>query len=202
MNINGMFEGVLDVDIEAQQIVTRAQRRLIHDAFGDGVDVAQEVRFACRIATDVNKAIENGIEFDNGKTFVPNPKARAQFGKNKRGKPYLTFGLVDVDSGERFTLTWEGAAVPLSMVRAAIAHDEGRNVKASTVELPFESAKVHETGNKYGRKKPDPRPNHDTDADGNPYPRPKRRQHSRMCRSDLDTLKALRKSMYMRKGRG
>lgn len=193
---NDIFEGALDIDISAQQIATAAQRRLIHDAFGDGTDVPQEVRFACRIAIDVNEAIKGGLEFEDGRSFEPNPKARAQFGKNKRGLPYLTFGLIDSATAARYTLTWEGTSVPIKMVRTAIAHDEGRTVKATTVELAFDRAKVHETGNKNGKgsAKRDSRPNHDTGPDGEPYPRAPRRHHSRLCRSDLETIQALRKT--------
>ncbi len=54
---NDLFEGALLIEAAEQRIATRAQRLLIRHAFGDGADVPAEVRFACRIAMDVNEAL-------------------------------------------------------------------------------------------------------------------------------------------------
>lgn len=195
---NELFEGAIDIAIEPTTAVTRAHQKALTDAWGDGSDVPQEVRFACRIAMDVNTTIADGVQFEDGRTFVPNPQVRAQFGKNRKGLPYLTFGLLAADdSAVAYTLTWEGTSVPIAMLKAAIAHDEGVNVKAITVALPFEKANVHQTkrGSKgKGRK---------VAADG-VAPRRKHFVHSRVCRSDLEQLESLRKvkAAVMTAGRG
>jgi hypothetical protein len=158
---------------------------MLRQAFGDGVDVPIEVRHNCRIALDTNKAIASGIEV-NGKVHRPNPKVRAQFGKNDKGLAYLIFGLIDEETGQPLTLTFEGfGPVPIKMCEVAVAHDEGRNVRPTTIGLNLARATVYETGAKHGTRPRDPRRNHDTAKDGNPYPRKPRAHHNRLCSKDL-----------------
>jgi hypothetical protein len=191
---NTLFAGELTVFVAEQRGLTRAQRDMINKAFNEGQDLPPRVRFHCAIAEAVNAAIADGIEV-GGKIYRPNRNVRAQFGKNKRGLAYLTFGLI-APNGKPLTLTWQGDDnVPYEMVKIAVAHDKGRSVSDATVTLALGNAIVYETGNKGGNKRrKDPRPNHDTGPDGKPYPRPPRRHHNRLCLKDQVSIGARHKN--------
>ena len=184
---NTILEGPLDINVPAQPRYGRARRAMIKKAFNDGIDMPGEVRYGCAIALAVNAAISDGLP---EVSFGPNPKVRAQFGRNKRDLPFLTVGLIDLDTGVPYTLTWEGAtSIPFEMIEIAVKHDEGAPVPAVTISLELADARVHETGNKSGKgKKRDPRKNHDTDKSGRPYKRPQRRHHNRLCRADVKKI--------------
>lgn len=187
---NIIFQGGIDVVVPEQIGLTPGQRRLLRDSFSDGTGLPQKVRYACAIAVAVNETIKDGITV-NGKRYEPNPKVRAQFGKNQKQLPYLTFGLIDPATQKKYTLTWEGANnIPLAMVKTAVKHDQGRRQKTISIPLALDSAVVHETGNKAGRakKKVDPRRNHDTGKDGKAYPRRPRKNHNRLCPEDVNVL--------------
>jgi len=193
---NTIFRGRLKIRVPSQNGLSRAQRALVKRAYHDGVGIPQQVRYSCAIAMAVNEAIKNGVMVD-GVSYQPNPKVRAQFGKNKRDLPYLTFGLIDPKTGEPHTLTWEGASnIPVDMIDIAVKHDEGEKVPAKQVSLSLADAKVYETGNEdgKGRNKRDRRKNHDTAKNGKPYPRAPRPNHNRLCRADvLKVLREMRK---------
>lgn len=87
-------------------------------------------------------------------------------------------------TGDRYRLHWEGDAVPHRMKEVAVAHDEGKKVRAVTIKLNLADAKVWKLGEKT-RRNTDRRSNHDTDKYGIRYPRPRRRSHNRLCASDL-----------------
>jgi hypothetical protein len=184
---SGTFSGILDIIVPEQVGLTGAQRKLIRDSFGDGQDLPSKVRFSCAIAEAVNDTVKDGILIA-GTVYMPNPKARAQFGKNKRGHPYLTIGLVDPEGDARYTLTWQGDAVPVQMAVIALKHDQGKRAETIGIPLPLDAAKVHPTGNKDGRRKPDLRRNHDADKNGQPYVRAPRRNHNRLCDDDVKEL--------------
>jgi hypothetical protein len=187
---NNTFQGILRVRVEAQPRMTKAIRMALRESFGDGTGLSRGYNYNCRIAEDVNAVIKEGIEGANGNWFDPNPKIKAQFGKNKHGLAYLTFGLIERESGKRYTLRWEGDSVPTEMIRVAVKHDEGAEIGITLIALNLATANVHETGNKAGLINPpiDKRRNHDTAKDGNPYPRPQRTSHSRMCSADLKRM--------------
>jgi hypothetical protein len=149
-------------------------------------DLGQGQRFQCHMADAANASIQDGLLSDNGDClWMPNPKVRAQFGKNDDDEPYLTFGLIDLDGGRRITLTWAGIAIPRHMLKVAVAHDEYKTVRATNIRLPLNTATVHETGAKDGKRRKDPRKNHDTAPNGKAYVRPARPHHKRVCAKDL-----------------
>lgn len=184
---NIIFSGNLNVVVPEQVGLTRAQRRMIRDSFHDGEGLPKHQRFACAIAEAVNETIKDGLEVDD-KVYSPNPKVRAQFGKNKKGLPYLTFGLMDPRSRKLYTLTFQGANnVPIEMAMIAVKHDQGQRAPTVIIPLPLDNAVVYETGQKYGKKN-DPRPNHDTDKNNKRYPRKNRTNHKRICEKDVKNI--------------
>jgi len=56
--------------------------------------------------------------------------------------------------------------------------------------LAFEKAKVRPAAGSHTKT---PRPRHDIAPNGELHPRPEHRKHDRLCRSDLETIMALRK---------
>jgi hypothetical protein len=192
---NATFHGTIDITVAAQQKLARGQQRLVREAFHDGKNIPQHVRYTCAIAMAVNDAVKDGVTIDDT-VYMPNPKVRAQFGKNKKNLPYLTVGLLDPD-GTPYTLTWQGVQnIPLEMVDVAIKHDEGRTIGTQTIKLSLDDAVVYQTGNKSGKgKREDPRPNHDTGKDGLPYPRPPRQHHNRLCAADRAAIRRMIKEM-------
>jgi hypothetical protein len=192
MNNNNIFDNILRVRIRGQHGLTKATQRRLAQAFNDGEGLSAEDRYGCRIAVDTNEAIADGIEAIDGTIYVPNPKVRAQFGKNKRGLAYLTFGLIGPDA-HRITLNLEGENVPDKMCETAIKHDMGREVATTTIAVDLSRASVYETGNMGGgKKRHDPRRNHDTGKDGKPYPRSPRPHHNRLCAKDLEARRQSR----------
>jgi hypothetical protein len=183
---NNLFHGKLTITIPEQIGLTSAQRSMIRESYGDGQDLPQKVRYACAIAEAMNETIKDGIEV-GGQIHLPNPKVRAQFGKNRKGLPYLTVGLIDPD-GKTWTLTWQGGDVPVKMAVTALKHDQGKRTKTIAIPLTLEGATVYETGAKRGKRRNDPRRNHDTAKDGNPYPRAPRTSHNRLCEADVKLL--------------
>ncbi len=185
-------KGKLYVKIKPETPLTAAQRKILSRAIEEGK--IKGLQHGCRVAEDVNAAISNGVTI-NGDAFMPNPKSRARFGKNQKGNPYLTFGVIGT-SGEKYTITWEGEAVPLRLKVAAVAHDEGREISnGPPVGLPFAAAAIRSAGEgsyskSRGKLKKDTRDRHDIAPDGTPYPvnKPKKRQvrkHKRVSASDL-----------------
>lgn len=176
-------KGEVEVTVRGQDALPPWQRRIIRDALNNGEDASQDLKFGCRIALDVNEAFENleGV-------FTLNPKAKAQFGKNAQGLPYLTVGIINRSSGEKLRLHWEGDAVPRRMIQVAVKHDEGLAVRTAKVKLDLSRAQIWQLGAKDGRVRKDDRTRHDTNSTGLPYSRPVRRTHRRMCRDDLKNL--------------
>jgi hypothetical protein len=164
--------------------LSKAQLKQARKAAAAVADLGQSQRFQCHMADAANMSIQDGLLSDNGDClWMPNPKVRAQFGKNDDGEPYLTFGLVDLD-GRRITLTWAGIRIPRRMLKIAVAHDDLKAVRGANIRLALSAATVHETGAKAGTRR-DRRKNHDTAPNGKPYVRPARRHHKRVCASDL-----------------
>ena len=173
--------GNLIVRVKGRQALPRFDQELRKKALGDGAGAIQQLRFVCRIAEDTNEAIANGFTDSKGKRYTPNPKARAQFGRNSSGAAYLTFGVID-PSGKKIRLTWEGESVPMRMKKVAVAHDEGHRISSSEIKLDLSKAIVRESIKKDGRR----RKRHDIDKNGVKHPRPTNsRTHARLCAADI-----------------
>ncbi len=185
---NVALTGILPIVVPEQAGLTSAQRQMIRETYRDGQDLPARTRYSCAIAEAVNETIKDGIQVD-GITYVPNPKAKAQFGKSWKGLPYLTVGLIGDSVGTRYTLTWRGGAVPIEMAVTALKHDQGKRAPTVSIPLPLEGATVHQTGYKNGKKRIDTRKHHDTGKNGQPYPRAPR-SHNRLCDDDVKKLRS------------
>ncbi len=189
-------KGKLCIKIKSQAPLTTAQKRVLKKAIAEGK--IKGLQHGCRVAEDVNTAIVNGLII-NGDTYTPNNYSRARFGKNKAGKPYLTFGVVGA-SGQKYTVTWAGEAVPMRLKVAAVAHDEGKEIPSGPpVQLPFSAAAIRPAGaggeghysKNRGKMKKDTRERHDIAPDGTTYPvkppkvKRQRRKHERLSAADL-----------------
>lgn len=188
-----LFDGYqIEVPVQAHRL-TPHQQAVVRRAIAQ--DTPQELRFRCLVAEAVNDAFggtgkpEEYADIQIGdRLFRLNPKAKAQFGVDHDGHPYLTVGLIDLtvaDKPVRYRMTWRGDDVPHTFKRLAVAHDSGASTPTRRVRLALDTATVHILGEKDGSKRNDPRRNHDTAPDGNPYPRPPRRNHLRVCVDDL-----------------
>lgn len=181
------FGGGLRIDI-AGQALSKAHQAIIQKALATGMQQDERVvRYSCRIAQDANAAIAAGIVDNQGGLWMPNPNARAQFGKAHDGEPFLSFGVLNESTGKRRSIRFVGDSVPTKMMEVAVRHDEGRDVRPTSITLNMSNALVYETGNKdgKGRAKKDKRGNHDRDKNGKPYARGPRRTHGRLCSADL-----------------
>lgn len=174
--------GKIGINIKGQEALNRWQREALKNYLDGGRGAAQELRFTCRIAQDVNEAFEK-VGLDDGSTLTLNPKGKAQFGRNAKGNPYLTVGVIWDGDGAPYRVHWEGAAVPLKMQRTAVRHDEGKKVARTQVSVDLSKATITPV-------------RHDLQHDGTKAPRkpaktgPKltrrSRNHDRLCRADLE----------------
>ncbi|GLU88892.1 hypothetical protein [Agromyces sp. NBRC 114283] len=173
------LSGYVRVRIKPQEARPRWMQKALQKALEGGQGAPNELRFACRIAQDVNDTFES-VELGDGTKLTLNPKGKAQFGRNAKGHPYLTVGVIWSENGAPYRLHWEAEGVPLKMQQVAVKHDEGRKVGATTVALKFSDAVVA-------------RVRHDLDKKGRALPRkPHRggssyppRSHDRICAADL-----------------
>lgn len=160
--------------IGSQTAINKSLRKKL--AAVDTSDFDGSLRFTCRVAQDMNKTLEE--QLPDG--WTPNRSARAQFGKDFEGKPYLTVGVVD-NNNEAWRIRWTGKAIPRKLAEVAVKHDTGSAVRATVVPMPVTSAQVIKV-------KRDQRVNHDTDKTGRQYSRRPRRTHNRICAADLKAI--------------
>lgn len=175
------FTGTVPFKIKGQEAKPKWERDILQKVLQDGFGASNQLRFVCRIATDANENFSR-VELSDGRVFTLNPKGKAQFGRNSSGRAFLTVGVIEESTGERYRLHWEGDNVPRKMQEVAVKHDEGRTVRPTTVRLNMAHAKVWKLG-----KKSDTRKRHDVARTGQPYPRKPQRTHSRLCSADLQT---------------
>lgn len=171
------LKGVVPFKIKGQAAKPKWEQDMLRKMLSDGEGASNQLRFVCRIATDANQNFRR-VSIRR-RVFVLNPKAKAQFGRNANGYAFLTVGLIDEKTGDRYRLHWEGDNVPRKMQEVAVRHDEGKSVRPTTVKLDLEHAKVW-------RLNADTRERHDVDPQGAPHRRPPvKRVHSRLCSADL-----------------
>ena len=173
--------GHVAVKVKGQDARPRWEQNLLRKALIEGVGGDQELRFTCRIAQDVNETFER-VDLPDGTHLTLNPKAKAQFGRNKDGQAYLTVGVTWSGNGLAYRLRWVGDKVPRKMQEVAVKHDEGRAVRPVAIALDFADANIAPV-------------RHDVKADGTRAPRrtpaktgphlTTRRTHARLCATDL-----------------
>jgi hypothetical protein len=187
-NINDTFSGY-QVEVKVPPISLSPHMRKIY-LKEMAESTPQELRFKCIIAEATNTAFgagghsEDYADFQVGKkTFRVNPKAKAQFGRNYDGTPYLTIGLIETAHPEasRYRLTWVGDSIPHVMKEMAVAHDRGDNVVSKMVPLPLDTAEL-----KISKPTVDKRPQgRETNIRKNANKGPTPRLHARICEQDL-----------------
>jgi len=132
---------VVKINIKGQERRPAWERAVFKKALADGVGAQNGLRFQCRIAQDANEAFAHAEI--GGEMWHLNPKLKAQFGRNSKGHPYLTVGLIsDADPSRRYRLTWEGEQVPTKMIDVAVKHDSGEKVGRATVGLRLDNAQI------------------------------------------------------------
>lgn len=141
MSTAPQFKGIIKFPISGQSALPKWQR----DAIKRGLDSLdgppESLRFTCRIAEDA-RAVFADLKLDDGTRLGLNPSgAQPQFGKNYKGRPYLTVTLTD-DKGDSYTVKWEGEGVPLAMQETAVKHDQGQKVGRTVVALDLAKATV------------------------------------------------------------
>jgi len=175
--------GKVTLKVPRHEALPKWQQNALATAIKDGKGASNDLRFTCLIANVANEAFEH-LVLPDGERLTLNPKAKAQFGRNHQGNAFLTVGLVR-ESGERIRLHWEGEAVPQAAKVAAVKHDSGKLVQAKDITFDLSKATVWKLGEKGGVKRNDRRKNHDTNKTGKPYARKPRRNHDRLCSTDL-----------------
>ena len=192
----------IEVSIPAQAGFTHAQRQAIKASADKS---PRSVQQHCAVAEATNEAFGavynsthsrvdqvHPLVFDGVGKFELNRSARARFGVSSTGHIFLTVGLVDPETQERYRLTWNDQTIPQELAEIAAAHDEGRAHGAVTAELDLGSARFR----KLGVPKPNPRENDDEARErknaarkgGHHVTGP--RKHRRVCVSDIARIYA------------
>lgn len=173
------LSGAIKVKVQGQPARPKWEQEALSRALKDGMGAINGLRFQCRIAQDANEAFAKSLQHP----FVPNPRSKAQFGRNSAGLAFLTVGITNIESGVNIQLHWEGDSIPRSMVEVAVKHDEGRRVGAKTISLDLAKAQAWVLGEKGGHKPA---------AEPHGRPRIERgpRKHNRLCSEDLTRLYA------------
>src|SRR5690606_676826 len=126
--------------VKGQEQRPKWEQAVFQKALAEGV-AENGLRFQCRIAQDANEAFKS-IEI-GGETWVVNERLKAQCGRNQKGLPYLTVGIVNAQDPERrYRLTWEGDGIPAKMVEVAVKHDSGKKVAATRIDLKLQDAVI------------------------------------------------------------
>lgn len=175
------WKGIVKVPVDAQERRPAWEQRALQAALMGGEGALKQLRYVCRIAQDANRAFKS-LRLVDGSTFFLDSGNKAQFGRNHAGLAFLTLGLIEGETGEKYRLKWEGDAVPLKMQEIAVQHDEGRAVRACTLALDVARATVTHKGTRTGQPSGSYR-----DGDGNPYPKRSYRSN-RLCRDDLKEM--------------
>lgn len=176
--------GTVRLAVEAREALSLWQRKLLREALKED-DAPNTLRYGCAIAVATNEAVAKGVKAEvNGKrtTLTLARSGRAQFGKNTRGNPFLTITVANADNPkQRWTVRWEGDAIPRQLRTIGVKHDEGKAAAECGVMLQLRNAEIVELVQ-------DPRKNHDTLKTGEYRPRPHRKSHrktARIGRADL-----------------
>lgn len=173
------WAGTVKVPVSATAARPEWERKLLLAALANGEGASKQLRYVCRIAMDANEAFARIMvrKGDRAIEYRLDPQTKAQFGRNKRDLPFLTLGLVNQETGDKYQLNWEGDNVPLKMQELAVRHDEGVAVRACTISLDLQKARV----TLKGTRAPQPPP---SQRGGDPL---KKRVYStnRLCRNDL-----------------
>lgn len=177
--------GTVRLAVEAREALPLWQRQLIAKGLEED-DAPNAQRYECAIAVATNEALAKGVKADvNGKrtTLTLARSGRALFGKKaKNDHPFLTVTVANADNPkQRWTVRWEGDAIPRQLRTIGVKHDEGKAAAECGVMLQLRNAKIVELAQ-------DPRKNHDTLKNGEYRPRPHRPSHRktpRIRRADL-----------------
>lgn len=142
--------GIVKFKVAGQNALPKWQRIAIHDALTRNDSPPEALRFQCRIATDARENFRQ-VNLPDGETLTLHPSSMPQFGKDHNGHAFLTVTLRYSGDGRGYRFKWIGDAVPRKMQEVAVAHDEGRYVRAATIALNLSAAQVTPSWKAEGR---------------------------------------------------
>ena len=194
--VENVFDGyAVTLGIPAQHF-TAAHKTAIKEAYGGkgsvtlqqhcAVAEATNEAFGAVYAPDREKLEDRGVlDFGDLGRFMLNKKARARFGINHQNQIFLTVGLIEEvedDTAAKYRLTWKGDAIPETLARIAVAHDEGETHQEVEIELPLGDAQLVAVS-----KSVDKRPyTKERKAAKNGGTRSRPRKHRRICATDIE----------------
>lgn len=169
------LDGKISIRVKPQAKRDAWVQKIIDEQIKLGNGAPQALRYQCRIAQDTMEALKAELPAP----LKLNPRSTPQFGETYTGLPYLSFGLINEETEQRFNIRWEGDNVPRKMVEVAVKHDQGRATRAAVVKLDFSKAKVFEVTQKEYKR--DSRTSH-----SHPKQRSQARNYARCSINSLD----------------
>lgn len=140
---NQKFAGTVPFKVAGQPELSKGQQSILRKSVENG-SPPEELRFQCRIAQDARLNFGT-VVLPNGETLKLHSHSYPQFGKTVRGHAYLTASMVYSGDGEAYTFRWVGDSVPVEMLKVAVRHDLGKEVKPATIPLDLKQAEVTPT---------------------------------------------------------
>lgn len=135
------ISGTFKFKVKGQQADPQWKRDMVRKALANADGPPNALRFQCRIATDARENFEH-IPLDNGEYLTLSRSGSPQFGKNSKGKAFLTATVIYSGDGESYRIQWAGDAVPLKMQKIAVRHDKGLAVAPQSVNLDLSQASI------------------------------------------------------------